>query len=126
MFRNIFNLLVIINNRWFFPSSLAAHRPTLKQLQNFTQGGESVNVIQELCAEWERIAVALDFPMSVIREIRQDNPRSVYMQCVLMFGRWLEQPPVTSDPPTWRTLVSALRDADYQLMAVQLEKQLTS
>ena len=117
---------IIIYNRWFFPPSLAADCPTLKQLQNFAQGGESVNVIQELCAEWERIAVALNFPMSVIREIRQDSPRSVYTQCVLMFGRWLEQSPVTSDPPTWRTLISALRDTDYRLVAVELEKRLTS
>ena len=83
-------------------------------------------MIQELCAEWERIAVALNFPMSIIREIRQDSPRSVYIQCLLMFGRWLEQLPVTSDPPTWRTLISALKDTDYRSVAIDLEKRLAS
>ena len=77
--------------------------------------------MEEVTPNWENLAIQLKFKFSQIEQIRNDNRRTVDC-CQEMFSMWLTEG--FRRPVTWKTLLDALDDVDYQVMADKLRKLL--
>ena len=60
--------------KWFPVSLLAGNRPEMWQLQSFVGvGGRPVRVVENVCADWEKLTLALQFHGGVIREVERSQ-----------------------------------------------------
>ena len=97
---------------------LAGDRPRMLQLQNFI----GVKVVQKLAADWEKLALALDFDHEIIREVERSQHFQVEGACRTILQRWLDGQ--GSQPATWDTLVKCLENIDHRTLARDLRKVL--
>ena len=104
--------------------SLSSHKtdakPTLLELQLLSNAeGVKIKVMEEVAAQWDGLALHLDFPQGIINIIKNDYPNQTERACQQMFQRWLERA-----DPTWRVLLKALEDIDMNTLASDLRKLL--
>ena len=101
---------------------LIADKPTLEGLSTLSKDGElKVKVMEELAPHWDTtIAIQLNFNVSQIEQIRNDNPNRSLKSCQDMFSRWLTEG--FRRPVTWKTLIEALDEADFTVMAQRLRE----
>ena len=103
--------------------SLAGDRPELWELQRFVGvSGRVVKVVEEVSADWEKLALALKFCGAVIRTVRESERFQVEGACRNILHRWLEGQ--SSLPVTWDTLVECLEDIGHRSLAEDLRKEL--
>ena len=102
----------------------ADQKPKLREIQciSFTKDGGATTakfrLRDRLQPRWKELAIALGFPEHSIATMeREDQP--VYY----LFREWLREANLDEDsrPLTWRTLITALRDANIQEEANTLE-----
>ena len=77
-------------------------------------------LMDRLRPRWRDLAIALGFPgHSIAAMERKDQPEAVYY----LFDEWLRGANLDEDPRplTWRTLITALRDANIHEEANTLE-----
>ena len=101
-------------------------KPTLNQLQymSFTdEGGETVHfrLMDRIEPRWERFATALNFPQYNIAAMRSKDDPAYYLLSEWVRGANQDH---STGPLTWRTLITALREANIQDGANILEKYL--
>ena len=103
---------------------MAGDRPEMWQLQRFVGvSGRPVKVVEEVSADWEKLALALQFPSRVIQTVRESERLLVEPA----WRRVLEQWSVDGEgrqPVTWETLVQCLEDIGHITLAGDLIKEL--
>ena len=93
------------------------------QLQKFVGvRGRVVRVIEEISADWEKLALALRFRGVVIRAVRESEHFQVERACHTILHRWLDGQSL--QPVTWDTLVECLEDINHGSLAGDLRKEL--
>ena len=78
-------------------------------------------VIECVAAEWEKLALALHIPASVIRIVEKDNRRTE-AACRDMLQRWLDGRGESHQPVNWATLIKSLREAGFDVVAEDLQE----
>ena len=74
-----------------FPVSLlAGDRPETWQLQRFVGvGGRPVRVVENVCADWEKLSLALQFHGGVIGAVERSQHFEVETSCPAIRQKWL-------------------------------------
>ena len=85
--------------------------------------GGTVEVIEGVAAEWERLAYTLQFSPAVVRTVERDT-KDCTAACVEMLYRWVGGSKGTRQPVNWATLIECLRDCDFVMLARDLENVL--
>ena len=93
-------------------------QPTISELQRC--------IVRHIAPEWHSVGVQMDIEVSVLSIIEADIcPRSVEKCCCMMFTRWLAHDEGTGgEPRVWRTVLKALRNAGYKILAGDVESTL--
>ena len=73
--------------------------PTMKELQTI--------VVPEVMAEWDSLAISMDYELPKINSIRRDH-NGVQERCINLFGDWL-QTPHGCTPKSWETLLKRIK-----------------
>ena len=108
----------------FNVSSLAGDRPEMWQLQKFVGvSGRAVRVVEEVSADWEKLALALHFRGGIIRAVRENERLLVEPACRRILERWLLDGE-GGQPVTWETLVECLEDIGHGTLAGDLRREL--
>ena len=103
--------------------SLVGDRPEMWQLQKFVGvSGRPVRVVEEVSADWEKLALALHFRGVIVRAVEQSQHFQVEAACRTILQRWLEGEGL--QPVTWETLVEALVDIEHGALAGDLRREL--
>ena len=97
-------------------------RPKLHELDLIEDKCRKVELIKELAAEWEKIAIRLYFESHHIRRIQRDNPHSSEDCCRAVFMDWLEG--TGRQPITWKVVVDAISEAGFTRVAKDLKSVL--
>ena len=93
------------------------------QLQRFVGvSGKPVRVVEEVCADWEKLALALQFRGGVIRAVERSQHFQVEAACLTILQRWLDGE--GRQPVTWETLMESLEDIEYGTLASDLRREL--
>ena len=96
-------------------TSIIDSKPSIEQLC-------SLKVIEEVASDWEQLAVKLDTPQHLIRNLQRDHPHQCVEACTAMFKQWLKKEART--PASWRGLTKALCEIEYNVLAKNLTKLL--
>lgn len=95
------------------------------QLQSFVGvGGRSVRVVENVCADWEKLALALQFHGGVIRAVERSQHFQAEAACRAILQRWLDGE--SKQPVTWKTLVECLECIGHGSLASDLRRELES
>ena len=94
-------------------------RPEMHQLDLLTHGEKTVRVIQIVAPVWESFALRLHFSQDAITLIERDHHQQASRACHTMFRRWLDGE--GREPVSWRTLITALKEAQLTERARDLE-----
>ena len=93
------------------------------QLQKFVGvRGRVVRVIEQISADWEKLALAFHFRGGVIRTVRESEHFQVEKTCHTILHKWLDGQGL--QPVTWDTLVECLEDIGHRSLAEDLRKEL--
>ena len=92
--------------------------PKLHQLGYLKQNDKIIRVIKHVAAKWEDVATQLHFEGYDIDAIGRDANHKTDSACRTMFTKWLEGE--GHKPTTWRTLITALNEADLSVVAEEL------
>ena len=93
------------------------------QLQRFVGvGGRPVRVMENVCADWEELSLALHFHGGVIRAMERNQHFQVGAACLTILQRWLDGE--GRQPVTWETLIGCLEDIGHCTLASDLRKEL--
>ena len=93
------------------------------QLQMFVGvRGREVRVIEEIAADWKRLALALHFRRGVLWAVRESEHFQVENACCTILHKWLDGQGL--QPVTWDTLVECLEDIGHRSLAEDLRKEL--
>ena len=93
------------------------------QLQRFVGvSGRVVRVVEEVSADWEKLALALHFRGGIIRAVRE-NERQVEHACRHILEQW-SLDGEGRQPVTWGTLVEVLVDIEHGTLAGDLRREL--
>ena len=89
------------------------------------EGGETVHfrLLDRIQPRWERLAIALRFPQYNIAAMQNKTDPTCYLLSEWLQGANQEH---NTQPLTWRTLITALREANIQEEANILEKYLVT
>ena len=68
-----------------------------------------MRLIDNIAAEWENVAIALEIPSAKIEEIKE-NQKKPSKACQQMLQIWLEEIDGCRTPISWKTLLSAIED----------------
>jgi hypothetical protein len=79
---------------------------------------QKVQLIKELAAEWEKIAIRLHFESHHIKRIQRDN-RSSEDCCRSVFMDWLEG--TGRQPISWKVMVEAVSEGGFSRVAKDLK-----
>ena len=94
------------------------------QLQKFVGvSGRAVRVVEEVSADWEKLALALHFRHGIIRAVRENERLQVEAACRRILERWLLDGE-GGQPVTWETLVECLEDIGHGTLAGDLRREL--
>ena len=107
-----------------FPVSLlAGDRPETWQLQRFVGvGGRPVRVVENVCADWEKLSLALQFHGGVIRAVERSQHFQVGAACLTILQKWLDGE--GRQPVTWETLIGCLEGIGHSTLASDLRREL--
>ena len=67
-------------------------------------------VVPEVKAEWESLAISMDYRTSEIKAIRKDGD-DVEERCLKLFQDWLDTPHGCT-PKTWEVLLERIEEVD--------------
>jgi len=109
-----------------FPVSLlAGDRPEMWQLQSFVGvSGRPVRVVENVCAVWKKLSLALQFHGGVISAVEQSQHFQVEAACLTMLQRWLDGEGQLLQPVTWKALIGCLEDIGHGTLASDLRREL--
>ena len=79
----------------------------------------TVRILDTIAAQWEDVAIALDFEGSVIETVRQDTHHQSVPACRTIFQKWLAGG--GCQPANWSRLIQALTDARLIDLAEQIK-----
>lgn len=82
-----------------------------------------VKVIGSVASRWDRVAVRLHFDHHDIERINRDHRRTI-PSCQTMFGEWIDGE--RRKPVNWKTLITALEEAEFSELASDLQVVLRS
>ena len=103
--------------------STAADKPRLHELQRLKgRGGSEIRVIKSVAHQWDELAIALHFDHEEKSAIQRNTHFQVEAACEEVLGEWLNGGHRT--PVTWETLLEALRDCEFIVLATNLEEAL--
>ena len=100
-------------------------KPKPHQLYLLKVGGRQKRIMLEVAADWEGLALLLEFDYSVIKLIRENNSgRDARTErcCQDMLCRWLDGE--ACQPVTWERLVEAIRDIPNDKLATEIQELL--
>ena len=93
------------------------------QLQKFVgMSGRAVRVVEEVSADWEKLALALRFRCGIIRAVRENERLLVEPACRRILERLLDEE--GRQPVTWETLVECLEDIGHGTLTGDLRREL--
>ena len=98
-------------------------RPTLLQLTHLvTHSGKTVRIIESIAAKWKVVGTHLDFDPTgnLLDVIGARHPLDPVACCTEMMQKWLGGR--GRQPANWATLVRVLRDAEFSVLAGELEQ----
>ena len=114
--------------RTSYLTTVADEKPTMYQLQYMSytdEEGRNVHfrLMDRIQPRWARLAMALKFPQYTIAAMQRKADRVFHL-----LGEWLRGANQLNDarPLTWRTLITALWQANIQEEADILEKYLVT
>jgi hypothetical protein len=81
--------------------------------------GKEVRVIKKIAWRWEDVATRLHFDLDDINCIKKDNHYINNPSCREMFSLWLKGK--GRRPADWKTLIVALREAEFSELAEELQ-----
>lgn len=84
--------------------------------------GKTVRIVEEISADWEKLALALQFRGGVIRALERNQHFQVEAACRTILQRWLDGE--SRHPVTWQTLTECLEDIAHGTLATKLLKEL--
>jgi len=97
--------------------------PQMWQLQKFVGvHGRTVSVVDDVCADWEKLALALQFRGGVIRAVERSQHFQVEGACLTILQRWLDGE--GRKPVTWETLIDYLEDIKHSSLGSDLRMEL--
>ena len=102
-------------------------RPTLLQLTHLvTHFGKKVEIIKYIAPEWKTVAIHMNFDPTgyTINIIAASNPLNPVACCTDMIMEWLGGK--GRQPATWATLVKVLRNAEFTVLADDVEQLVPS
>ena len=118
-------------HRFLFLHTPSDRKPDIATLQCFqctdAQGEtQSVFIIDELAAKWDRVGASLKFPTTKLDNIAADH-HGVVACAKRMLIFWLlgHVKDISQEPITWRTFIEALRDSHLGQLADNLTDLLT-
>ena len=79
-------------------------------------------MIEEVAAEWEKLALALHFQTFVIDIVRRNTFHRTEDACREVLQRWLEGQEETRQPVNWATLIDSLLEAGFVDIAEDLQE----
>ena len=103
-------------------NSSSESKPKLHQLQSLCVGERRLRIIDSVAADWEGIAIALQFEASEIETVRSDCHFQSKPACRNIFGKWLDGQ--GCQPVTWQRLGEALADVGFSTLARDLQEVL--
>ncbi len=95
-------------------------QPNLKLLQSLNIGEKRIRIIDSVAANWEEVAIALDFDVPEIATVRLECHFQPKPACRMILSNWLKGQ--GCQPPTWERLVEALSDANFLSLAQDLQQ----
>ena len=102
-------------------------RPTLLQLTHLsTPSGKKIEIIKHITPEWKMVGIHLDFDPTgyTIDTISASNPSKPVACCTDMMKEWLGGR--GRQPATWATLLKILRNAEFTVLADDVEQLVPS
>ena len=96
----------------------------MNALQCLPTGDRKLKVLGSIAAKWETVAYQLKFEVAQVELIQRQNYYRPLESCEEMFKRWLTGS--GRQPVTWHTLIEALEDAQFVVLASDLNKVLES
>ena len=94
--------------------------PKLHELDLIEYSNKQLKIIDLVAYKWENIAIRLHFEGHSISEIKQDAHFLARPACQNMFIKWTQG--VGRKPTTWKTLITALKEAGLGEVADELHK----
>lgn len=83
-----------------------------------------VKVIKSVAARWEDVAMRLHFNHNNIQRIKRDSHFQTIPSCRTMFAEWIDGE--RRKPVNWKTLITALEEAEFSELASDLQVVLRS
>jgi hypothetical protein len=93
--------------------------PKLHELDRIEGDGKVVKVIETVASTWNKIALRLHFSHHDISRINQDNREQSVPAMSAVFTEWLAGK--GRKPTNWETLITALKESDYLIVASDLQ-----
>lgn len=95
------------------------------------KSGKEIVIRDQLASRWEDLCLMLEFEPSSLASAMIDNISKncryqVEECCREVLLKWLSGHPCTSGPVTWRTLIRVIRTIDYDVLASELQQELSS
>ena len=94
--------------------------PKLHEIDRIESQGKVVRVIQNVASRWKCVATRLHFEAHDIDRIAEDSHHQTYQACHKMFSEWLTTGNFRR-PINWETLIKALNEADFSVIASELQ-----
>ena len=91
----------------------------MRQINIVEGNGKTVKLIKLVAARWEEVATMLHLEDCDIQRIRRDHRNDSCKACQTALKEWLEGE--GRNPVTWKTLISALKEAKFSEIASDLE-----
>ena len=99
-------------------------RPTFAQLVHMDlHSGRALRILDNIASHWEEIGICLQIDEATLRMITAETRGDVMDCCGEMMRQWLQGS--GRQPVTWATLIEVLREADFNVLAHDLEMVLT-
>ena len=122
--------IVLLSSNYLFtestPDSVNEEIPNEKQLSIkfhqldlLTNNEKTVKIINTIAHKWEKLAFRLYFCDSDIARIKRDNTKDCIQACRTVFSEWLHGN--GRRPGTWETLIEALKEAEFSVLADDIE-----
>lgn len=97
--------------------------PTPEQLYRLQgRNGHTVKVIETAAGSWQKLAYSLHIAEARVGIIEKESPQDPEKGCEKALCYWMNA--ATHKPVVWGTLVQALRDADLNTLATDIEEVL--
>ena len=103
-----------------YPPAGIDSKPELHELDYLKRNDKTVRLIERVASKWERLATRLHLESYHIESVERDSHHQTESACRKIFSRWLDGTYRT--PVSWRTLITALEEADLSNVAEDLRQ----